>query len=76
MFYRILRQLTVQGRIIGAFTLILSLLVLSIPLVDSINLTLSSRLQHLANVDVTNRSPALAGFQTNPVRPHSTFCAI
>ena len=52
MFYRIIRQLTVQGRIIGSFTLILSLLVLSIPLVDSINLTLSSRLQQLANVDV------------------------
>jgi putative methionine-R-sulfoxide reductase with GAF domain len=52
MFYRIVRQITVQGRIIGAFTLILSLLVLSIPLVDSINLTLSSRLQQLANVDV------------------------
>jgi len=51
MFYRILRQLTVQGRIVGAFTLILSLMVLSIPLVDSINLTLSSRLQQLANVD-------------------------
>jgi nitrate/nitrite-specific signal transduction histidine kinase len=52
MFYRIFRQLSVQGRIIGSFTLILSLLVLSIPLVDSINLTLSSRLQQLANVDV------------------------
>jgi nitrate/nitrite-specific signal transduction histidine kinase len=52
MFYRIIRQLTVQGRIVAAFTLILSLLVLSIPLVDSINLTLSSRLENLANVDV------------------------
>ncbi len=52
MFYRIIRQLTVQGRIVGAFTLILSLMVLSIPLVDSINLTLSSRLQRMANVDI------------------------
>ena len=52
MFYRIVRQLSVQGRIIGAFTLILSLMVLSIPLVESINLTLSSRLAQLANVDV------------------------
>ena len=52
MFYRIIRQLTVQGRIIAAFTLILSLMVLSLPLVDSINLTLSSRLQRMANVDM------------------------
>ena len=52
MFYRILRQLTVQGRLIGAFSLILCLMVLFIPLVDSINLTLTSRLQQLANVDV------------------------
>jgi nitrate/nitrite-specific signal transduction histidine kinase len=69
MFYRILRQLTVQGRIIGAFTLILSLMVLSIPLVDSINLTLSSRLQQLANVDVqVDRQLLLASKQALSAR--------
>lgn len=69
MFYRILRQLTVQGRIVGAFTLILSLLVLSIPLVDSINLTLASRLTQLANVDVQiDRQLLLASKQILSVR--------
>jgi putative methionine-R-sulfoxide reductase with GAF domain len=69
MFYRIVRQLSVQGRVIGAFTLILSLMVLSIPLVDSINLTLSSRLQQLANVDVQiDRQLLLASKQILSVR--------
>ncbi len=69
MFYRIIRQLTVQGRIIGAFTLILALLVLSIPLVDSINLTLASRLNQLANVDVQiDRQLLLASKQILSVR--------
>lgn len=69
MFYRIIRQLTVQGRIVAAFTLLLSLMVLSIPLVDSINLTLSSRLQQLANVDVQiDRQLLLASKQILSVR--------
>ncbi len=69
MFNRILRQITVQGRIIGAFTLILCLLVLSIPLVDSINLTLSSRLQQLANVDTQiDRQLLMASKQILTVR--------
>ncbi len=51
MFIHFLRRISVRRRIVGGFAILLALLILSIPLVLTNHLSLTNRVQQLANVE-------------------------